>query len=480
MESTRAQKQTDSVLGLKEKVAFFSVNFGNIPIMTMLNTYLLLFYTDVVGLDPVAIGTLFLIARIIDGVSDPIMGYVIDHLPRLKLGRFRGYLLSGVILCCLNFLLVWFGPGLFPAAKLVVVYISYLLIGWTFDLMDIPLNSMIAVMSDHEKDRNTLSIIKGTAYMIGTVVIVGGALPLIGLFPTKGEGFTVVIAAVTATVLFLSVIGTLGIKERIFPVEAKKYSPRNLIEIVTARPVLVLFLQTLVTQIGVGVSSGITVFFFLYALKRPDLFPIGASGYILGIILASIISQRLISRFGKKTCQTAVMAVSLAGSILLFLTPTSMPYAFILVTLLTSPATGMSMILSYGIQADNMDYVEWKLGYRAEAAVASLNSFIVKAAGGVGSAVGAYLLAYYHYVPNAETQAAETIRGFYIINFAIPGLLTLLALIIWVIGYPLTKQTFQQMMVDLAARRNSIITEQPSDGRTSQSMPITAPDGTSG
>jgi Na+/melibiose symporter-like transporter len=153
--------QKDSILGSKEKLAFLSVNLGNIPIMTMLSYFLLLFYTDVAGLNPVGIGTLFLIARVMDGVSDPIMGYVIDHLPCTKMDRFRGYLLIGVIFTTLNFLLLWLGPSLATTGKLAIAYISYLLIGWTFDLMDIPLNSMIPVMSDREKDRNTPSILKG-------------------------------------------------------------------------------------------------------------------------------------------------------------------------------------------------------------------------------------------------------------------------------------------------------------------------------
>jgi Na+/melibiose symporter-like transporter len=124
-----------------------------------------------------------------------------------------------------------------------------------------------------------------------------------------------------------------------------------------------------------------------------------------------------------------------------------------------------------------MDYIEWKLGYRAEAAVASMNSFIVKASGGVGSAIGAYLLAYYHYVPNAEIQAEETIRGFYNINFAIPGLFTLISLIVWVMGYPLTKKASQQMLLELSERRRLAMSAQPAKIGISQSRPGLASEG---
>ena len=117
------RKTTDRI-GITEKVSFGIVNIGNIPIQALLNGFLMIFYTDVVGLNPAAIATLFLLARVIDGINDPIMGFVIDHLPRTKMGRFRSYLLFGAVICCANFLLVWFGPLWAPGGKLAIAYIS--------------------------------------------------------------------------------------------------------------------------------------------------------------------------------------------------------------------------------------------------------------------------------------------------------------------------------------------------------------------
>nr|MDO8110289.1 MFS transporter [Candidatus Sigynarchaeota archaeon] len=144
---------TEPRINWKEKLAYFSVNVGNIPIMTLIGGFLLIFYVDVVGLDPAAVATLFLITRVLDGLNDPIMGYIIDHLPNTKWGRFRPYIVLGTIICGLNYLLLWLGPSLAAFNKLVIAYISYILIGITFDLMDVPLNSLIPVMSTSEKER---------------------------------------------------------------------------------------------------------------------------------------------------------------------------------------------------------------------------------------------------------------------------------------------------------------------------------------
>ncbi|HAL74268.1 MAG TPA: MFS transporter, partial [Clostridiales bacterium] len=168
----------DDRLSRGEKLAFGLANLGNIPIMILVGTFLLIFYTDVVGLDPAAVATLFLVTRIIDGINDPIMGYLIDHLPRTRLGRFRTYLLIGAIVCAINYILLWFGPLWVPAGKLVVAYITYILIGITFDMMDIPLNSLIPAMTDHEKDRSSLSAIKGIFLALGGIAI-GITAPLV-------------------------------------------------------------------------------------------------------------------------------------------------------------------------------------------------------------------------------------------------------------------------------------------------------------
>ncbi|MCP4763234.1 MAG: hypothetical protein GY870_15785, partial [archaeon] len=70
--------ETEIEIGRKEKLSFFVVNFANIPLMTLINSYLLIFYTDVVFLDPGIIALIFIITRVFDGFNDPIMGYVVD------------------------------------------------------------------------------------------------------------------------------------------------------------------------------------------------------------------------------------------------------------------------------------------------------------------------------------------------------------------------------------------------------------------
>ncbi|MFX1504333.1 MAG: MFS transporter, partial [Promethearchaeota archaeon] len=119
----------------KENSFFFMANIGNIPIMTLIGAFLLIYYTDVVGLNPAAVAILFIFARVLDGINDPIIGYIVDHLPRTKWGKFRPYVVLGSLLCSINYMILWLGPSLAPSGKLLIAYISYILFGITFDLM---------------------------------------------------------------------------------------------------------------------------------------------------------------------------------------------------------------------------------------------------------------------------------------------------------------------------------------------------------
>ena len=107
---------------MREKLSFAMANFGNIPVMTLINGYLLIFYTNICGLSPAACATLFLIARFLDAINDPLVGFMIDHLPTRKMGHFRPTLILGTILCSANFLLLWFGPMLSTSGKLAIAY----------------------------------------------------------------------------------------------------------------------------------------------------------------------------------------------------------------------------------------------------------------------------------------------------------------------------------------------------------------------
>lgn len=433
---------------LKEKISYALVNLGNIPIQTILGSYLLIFYTNIVGLSPASCATLFLIARVLDGLNDPFVGFAIDHIPTTKHGHFRPTLVVGSILCALNFLLLWFGPLMATSGKLAIAYVSYLLIGVLFPVMDISLNSMLPVMTTDMEERNMLSSLKGVVYMVGMFGL-NMIAPIIIGNTTEAAGYIRLVIFVTIIVVVFSVVGAVGLKERVTQQPGdSKYKLKDLFKILVQRPVIVTFLSSLAYMIGMSVTNTMLAYFFTYVIGNLSLISVVSLVQLIALIPASLLVGKLIQKFGKKKLYAfGVIAVGVIPLIRL-IDVTNVPILMI-ATIAGGFASGLCMPLSYGIQADNTDYVNLKMNVHAEAAVTALSSFITKCAMGIGGAIPGYMLAAVGF-DSAAAQQPDGVKTVIIIGaIVIPAVLGILGSIIFAGAYPLTKEKLEAQAAEM-------------------------------
>ncbi|MCD8190186.1 MAG: MFS transporter [Clostridiales bacterium] len=435
----------------REKAAYATVNFGNIPIMTIINGYLLIFYTNICGLNPAACATLFLIARIMDGLNDPLVGFVIDHLPNTKFGHFRPTLIIGTVLCSANFLLLWFGPMMAPSGKLVIAYISYILIGVLFPVMDISLNSLLPVMTADMKERSSLSAIKGLAYVVGALVV-GVAAPLILGNTSNRNGYIKLILIATAVIFFCSIIGTLGVKERVKPQKGKSYSFKQLFKILSQKPVYITFIVVLLYTIGSNMVSAVNTYYYTYVLGNLTWSAILTLIMCITIFPATMIVGGLANKYGKKRMYAIGLAIAGLTPLIRLLNVRSIPI-LIVSALITGIGSGFAAPLNYGIQADNTDYVEASMGIRAEGAIASLSSFISKCAMGIGGAIPGYLLALAGFDSTLETQPQSVITVIICCLIILPAVVNVTGILIFSKAYPLTKERLAEQTNYLKEKR---------------------------
>lgn len=433
----------DRVTG-REKMGFALVNIGNIPITALTSAFLLIFYTNVVGLDPAACATLFLIARVFDGLNDPFIGYFIDHLPNTKWGHFRPPLMIGTVLCSVNFLLLWIGPLFSPVFKLGIAYITYLLLGVLFPVMDISLNSLLPVMTTDMGERNTLSTIKGVIYMVGMMAL-NIAAPIVIGDTNEAGGYLSVVAAVFLIVLICSLVGVMGIKERVKPENDKKYSVKEMFLVLGQRPVWIMFLSTLLMTVGMYTSNTVNTYFFTYIIGNFSLFGAASAISMIALFPAMLLSGKLVGIFGKKKLFISGLLCMTLFPLLRLLNIYSLPLIFIC-TALVGFGQGLTMPLSYGMQADNTDYVQLKTGMRAEAAIASLSSLVLKCAMGIGGALPGYLLAYAGFDSSLETQPELVQKMIVACVLIVPAIFTLVGAVIMGIGYPLDKKALEDQV----------------------------------
>lgn len=437
---------------MREKLSFAMANFGNIPIMTLINGYLLIFYTNICGLSPAACATLFLIARFLDAINDPLVGFMIDHLPTRKMGHFRPTLILGTILCSANFLLLWFGPMLSTSGKLAIAYVSYILLGVLFPVMDISLNSLLPVMTEDMKERNSLSTIKGLAYVIGALVI-GVAAPLILGDTSNKQGYINLVLIMTAVIFFFSIIGTMGVKERVKPQMENSYSVKELFKILSQKPVYITFLAVLLYSIGSNIVNAANTYFYTYIFEDLTLASIITLITCVTVFPATMVIGNLIGRFGKKKMYAIGLALAGLTPIIRLLDVRSIPLLIVSV-LIAGIGAGFAAPLNYGIQADNTDYIEVSMGIRAEGAVASLSSFVSKCAMGIGGAIPGYLLQLAGFDSKAAVQNDDVINVIVLCVLILPAIVNVVAIVIFSKGYPITKEKLNEQTYLLREKRS--------------------------
>lgn len=442
----KTKKQKDpGLVTFREKVAFGMTNIGNIPLMTLLSSYLLLFYTTVLDMDPAKIATMFLVSKIMDGISDPVMGFLIDRYPANKLGKFRPILILGTIICSVNYALLWFGPAWFPSAKYLVAYITYLLLGWTFDIMDIPLNSLLPVMTDNLKQRNTLSLIKSLCYGVG-MMAVSIAAPMIVAEATLENYYTLIFGSL-AVVLVFSIVGSLGLKERIkFSNEKEhKYSFKELLQFFCMGPVLSFFLCDFLVNIAGNLVTAASTYFYTYIMG--DLTMASTMSMLTmigGNVMYVLILCNVPGKLGKRIVVSVGLLLTGAAYMMRLIDPTN--FMLLVVALnIVSLGGGFEGLLKYGIQADNTNYIEYKTGKHAESAVASLSSFTTKVAQGVGGAIPGYVLAATGWTGVESAMSESVMGGILACNTWIPAVIYVISGIIMLVWYKLDGKKLEEI-----------------------------------
>lgn len=447
-------KNKNQKVKLSEKMGLFMVCAGNIPFMSLLSAYFMIYYTTVVGLDPKALATLFLVSKVMDGISDPVMGFILDRFPVMKMGKFRPMIILGTVICSINYILLWFGAVWSPVGKYAIVYITYLLLGWTFDIMDISKNSLIPVMSTNDKERNSLSLFNALGTLAGGAVI--GVLGPVIVADGKLESYYVLIFGSMAMTLGLSVLGALCVRERVGfeGNDEEKYSLKEMLRFLRYKPVWAAFVSTLVVGAGSSVAGGAGAYFYTYVLGDMKLMS-GVS--IISLITAPfgiVIGPYLANRFGKKKVYLSAIIISTALNLLRLIDVTSMVLIYIS-AFIGGVAGGWMVPVSTSIQADNTTYVQYKTGRRVEAAIASLTSFVSKVAQGLGGAIPGYVIAACGFVTGAAVQPESINSGIILCVLVLPTILGVLGAIIFGTQYTLDQKAVAEMDAKVAEKNSN-------------------------
>ncbi|MDC3399863.1 MFS transporter [Schleiferiaceae bacterium] len=183
--STNTQK-----VSLKEKIGYglgdAAANIG----WRGVGTFLIIFYTDVVGLSPATVGVLLLTARFSDGISDVIMGIIGDRT-NSKYGKFRPWILWTAIPLGISLSLLFTSPDMGESGKIIYAYITYIAFTLLYTANNIPYGALMAVMSGDHKERTSIGSFRMIGSFGGGILVQGALLFLVAYFGNVGPSVTV-------------------------------------------------------------------------------------------------------------------------------------------------------------------------------------------------------------------------------------------------------------------------------------------------
>ncbi|TCO08855.1 MFS transporter [Natronoflexus pectinivorans] len=168
-------------ISIREKIGYaFGDGAANIA-WRGVSTFLFIFYTDVFGLNPAAVGLLLLIARSSDGISDIMMGVVGDRT-KSKYGKFRPWILWTAIPLGVILSMLFTAPNLSPVGKLIYAYTTYIIFTLVYTANNIPYGALMAVMSGDDKERTSLGSYRMVGAFTGGMLVQGALLFLVAHF----------------------------------------------------------------------------------------------------------------------------------------------------------------------------------------------------------------------------------------------------------------------------------------------------------
>ena len=426
-----AQKALDDKLSVREKIGYGLGDAGGTVITCLIMNFLTFFYTDVFGLTPALVGTLFLALRVFDAISDPIMGVLADRT-QSRWGRFRPWQLWIAVPIGIIGVLTFTVPDASMGVKIAWAFGTYLLLSVSYTAINVPYCALINTMTTRHSE-----VISCQAWRF-VLCGVAGFLVSVGLpwlVTALGQGNTaqgyqygVGVLCAIAVVMFLCCF--FWVRERVSLDMMGKFTLREHIAGLRKNDQLLLMLVMSFLLINVfNIRGGGYMYFITYVLE-------GSTGYTslfftmvtFASIFGSVIINLLSRRFDTVRLYYYTNLVLAALAVAMWFLPTGPAYQtlWLGVILGNGIILGFTLPLHFSLMAFSDDYGEWKTGVRSSGMNFAFNLFFIKLAWASSAGIISLIFIYVAYQPGAGNQTALSLSGISSMETLLPALFHLL------------------------------------------------------
>ena len=460
--------KNEKPFGIKDKLGYLFGDFGNDFMFIFANMYFMIFYTKVLGVSAATVGTCFLVARCIDAFTDIGIGRIVDKSKPGKYGKFRTWILrvAGPV-ALMNFLMYQHSLVNAPMVfRVIAMFATYILWGSVFyTAINIPYGSMSSVMTDDTKERASLSTWRNIGATFAGIII-GAVTPQL-IYSADAAGnqiinpqtFTTVVAVFSIGAFICYMLCFALTTERVKSEVQENQESLSLIDTfkaLLADKAMISFLavaviltfsslmaQTVNTYLCIDYFNNVNALSILNMITLPV------------VLLLSIVAAKLSQKLGKR--EFAMIGLISAGLIFLaaYFIKIDNAYTFIAVFALVTLGTSTFNILMWAFITDIIDHSEIKTGERNDATVYGLISFIRKLGQAIGGAMTGYALTFIGYDSLASVQVENVKEGIYTLSTLFPGACYLLAGLLLMFTYPLTKKVVEENIGKLAKLREA-------------------------
>lgn len=428
-------------------------------------SYLSYYLSSVLGLKEGFLLLLTPLARIWDGINDPIMGTIVDST-KTKMGKYRPWIVIGAVSNAVVLSLLFTSFGISGTKLYVYIAFMYVLWGMTNTMADIPYWSMVPSFTNDPKDRNLIATVARTFSGLGQGIITVATpiiLPLLssGMTTDKGysaSGFSKWAIICGGLLILFSSICVLSTKERHVIYNAEKFSFKKMFKVIASNDQLIVFMIfAMISNAGWYLTSGTAVYYFTDVLGEPtaqSLFSmIGAIGSVLGLLVIPVLGKK----FSNRTIYQISLGMAIIGYVLMYIfgPVLKITIALDISYIIASIGIGSMFVAQTIFLADIVDYGEFKSGKRNESITFSMKGFLQKMAytiqtlflfGGLG------IMNYNSQITTGTVNdATKSAIGF--ICFGIPPVLMVISLIVFSLKFKIHGKLREEVHDYISAKR---------------------------
>ena len=381
----------------RNKICFGLGTVGRDALYSLVSMYLLVHLTDVVTFSDkglAAVGVLLTCFGVFDAVIDPFVGAIVDNT-KTRWGKFKPWILIGMIGTGVLTVMMFHNFKMSETGHIILLGVTYLLFSIFFSLNDIAYWSLMPAISKDQNVREGVGAFARICANVGMFAMVLIYLNVPGFFPNKSaRDAYFIFAIIIAFIMWIFQSITLfGVKEDRSQLEnSEKTTLKDLIRALAGNDqLLVTALSMVLFMIGYCTTTGFGTYYFKYAYKDEGMYMVFAAVLSVAQLTALSVFPLFRKKFSRKQLYTGSMIVVAVSYIVFFLSFEWLPLV-VLAGLGLFFAQAFIQLLMLLFLADAVEYGEWKLGKRNEAASFAVQPFINQFGGAVSKGIVSFTL----------------------------------------------------------------------------------------